>query len=326
MDSISLATNPSLDPLSGSFPRARPLIRARTWWPGSSGHSGPKFFCEIRVPAHRSNRYVVAVVPTPVVVIALTEIPQVCKADSWVSRRAPLSCRVVMVAHDAAFLDRLNRIRSLTVTTSSIESLVRSRSRVSTNTLLMPRSSYSPCWPPSDPIDRSISTASPPCSLRRLANPQAPINPGPHLAPASQARQRHRRQTTPPRSPSIERWPEPLPHFAPGCHRYRPIRPRLPTGQRPAVERGHCPTSTGVRTRPRKAIHAQSGYTWAYDEHAAARAEQVVGDVAARLVNLSGEAGDVAGIQWVIQRARRGLDGPTAELPPDSWNASGRRE
>jgi hypothetical protein len=180
----------------------------------------------------------------------------------------------------------------------------------------MPRSSYSPCWPPSDPIDRSISTASPPCSLRRLANPQAPINPGPHLAPASQARQRHRRQTTPPRSPSIERWPEPLPHFAPGCHRYRPIRPRLPTGQRPAVERGHCPTSTGVRTRPRKAIHAQSGYTWAYDEHAAARAEQVVGDVAARLVNLSGEAGDVAGIQWVIQRARRGLDGPTAELPP----------
>jgi hypothetical protein len=106
MDSISLATNPSLDPLSGSFRRARPLIRARTWWPGSSGHSGPKFFCEIRVPAHRSNRYVVAVVPTPVVVIALTEIPQVCKADSWVSRRAPLSCRVVMVAHDAAFLDR----------------------------------------------------------------------------------------------------------------------------------------------------------------------------------------------------------------------------
>ncbi|MGD9792046.1 MAG: hypothetical protein AB7V43_01090 [Acidimicrobiia bacterium] len=67
-----------------------------------------------------------------------------------------------------------------------------------------------------------------------------------------------------------------------------------------------------VRGKP---YTAQSGFTWAYDEHAAARAEQVVGDVAARLIDLYGEAGDAAGIQWVIQRARRGLDGPIAELP-----------
>ena len=43
--------------------------------------------------------------------------------------------------------------------------------------------------------------------------------------------------------------------------------------------------------------------------------EQVVGDVASRLIDLHGEAGDAAGIQWVIQRARRGLDGSIAELP-----------
>lgn len=67
-----------------------------------------------------------------------------------------------------------------------------------------------------------------------------------------------------------------------------------------------------VRGKP---YTARSGYTWAYDEHAAARAEQVVGDVAARLIDLHGEAGDVAGIQRVIQRARRGLDGAIAELP-----------
>jgi LysM domain len=67
-----------------------------------------------------------------------------------------------------------------------------------------------------------------------------------------------------------------------------------------------------VRGKP---YTARSGYTWAYDEHAAARAEQVVGDVAARLIDLHGEAGDAAGIQSVIQRARRGLDGPIAELP-----------
>ena len=67
-----------------------------------------------------------------------------------------------------------------------------------------------------------------------------------------------------------------------------------------------------VRGKP---YTARSGYTWAYDEHAAARAEQVVGDVAARLIDLHGEAGDAAGIQWVIQRARRGLDGSIAELP-----------
>jgi hypothetical protein len=67
-----------------------------------------------------------------------------------------------------------------------------------------------------------------------------------------------------------------------------------------------------VRGKP---YTARSGYTWAYDEHAAARAEQVVGDVAARLIDLHGEAGDAAGVQWVIQRARRGLDGPIAELP-----------
>ena len=67
-----------------------------------------------------------------------------------------------------------------------------------------------------------------------------------------------------------------------------------------------------VRGKP---YTARSGYTWAYDEHAAARAEQVVGDVAARLIDLHGESGDAAGIQRVIQRARRGLDGAIAELP-----------
>ena len=67
-----------------------------------------------------------------------------------------------------------------------------------------------------------------------------------------------------------------------------------------------------VRGKP---YTARSGYSWAYDEHAAARVEQVVGDVAARLIDLHGEAGDAAGIQWVIQRAKRGLDDAIAELP-----------
>lgn len=42
-----------------------------------------------------------------------------------------------------------------------------------------------------------------------------------------------------------------------------------------------------VRGKP---YTAQSGFTWAYDEHAAARAEQVVGDVAARLLDLYGRS------------------------------------
>ena len=91
-------------------------------------------------------------------------------------------------------------------------------------------------------------------------------------------------------------------------HAYR-LADDLPSGEaiemlRSALER--------VRGKP---YTAQSGYTWAYDEHAAARADQVIGDVAAQLIDLLGETGDVAGIQWVTQRARRGLDGPVAELP-----------
>jgi hypothetical protein len=90
-------------------------------------------------------------------------------------------------------------------------------------------------------------------------------------------------------SPIAEQWPDPLPHFAPGCHRYRPIRPRLPTGQRPAVERGHHPTSTGVQ--PRRRGRRRRRHPMGHPTSAT--------------------------------RTRRTHRRAT---PPDSWNASGRRE
>jgi len=66
-----------------------------------------------------------------------------------------------------------------------------------------------------------------------------------------------------------------------------------------------------VRGKP---YTAKTGYSWAYDEHAASRAVQVVGDVACRLVDLCGEAGDLPGVRAVIERASRAIDDPMGEF------------
>lgn len=66
-----------------------------------------------------------------------------------------------------------------------------------------------------------------------------------------------------------------------------------------------------VRGKP---YTAKAGYSWAYDEHAASRAVQVVGDVASRLVDLCGEAGDLPGARATIERASRAIDDPMAEV------------
>jgi len=67
-----------------------------------------------------------------------------------------------------------------------------------------------------------------------------------------------------------------------------------------------------VRGRP---FTAASGYTWAYDNHAALRAVQVVGDVATSLIDLYGEAGEASAILWTVDRAQRAMDAPPVECP-----------
>lgn len=66
-----------------------------------------------------------------------------------------------------------------------------------------------------------------------------------------------------------------------------------------------------VRGKP---YTAKAGYSWAYDEHAASRAVQVVGDAASRLVDLYGEAGDLTGVRATIERASRAIDDPMGEV------------
>lgn len=83
----------------------------------------------------------------------------------------------------------------------------------------------------------------------------------------------------------------------------------LPSGEAQRMLRGAMELVTG---RP---YTAPTGYSWAYDEHAASRAVQVVGDVAAQLVELFGEAGDPSGIRWTVDRASRSVDDPMTELP-----------
>ena len=66
-----------------------------------------------------------------------------------------------------------------------------------------------------------------------------------------------------------------------------------------------------VRGKP---YTAKAGYSWAYDEHAASRAVQVVGDAASRLLDLYGEAGDLSGARATIERASRAMDDPMEEV------------
>ena len=66
-----------------------------------------------------------------------------------------------------------------------------------------------------------------------------------------------------------------------------------------------------VRGKP---YTAKAGYSWAYDEHAASRAAQVVGDAAGRLIDLYGEAGDLSEVRATIERASRAIDDPMGEV------------
>jgi hypothetical protein len=67
-----------------------------------------------------------------------------------------------------------------------------------------------------------------------------------------------------------------------------------------------------VRGKP---YTARAGYTWAYDEHATTRAEQAIGDVAGRLIELHAETGNTKAAHAAADRASRAFDNPTGELP-----------
>lgn len=67
-----------------------------------------------------------------------------------------------------------------------------------------------------------------------------------------------------------------------------------------------------VRGKP---YTARAGYTWAYDEHAATRAEQAIGDVATSLIELLAETGDTKAAHSAADRASRAFDDPAGELP-----------
>ena len=67
-----------------------------------------------------------------------------------------------------------------------------------------------------------------------------------------------------------------------------------------------------VRGKP---YTANEGYTWAYDEHATTRAIQVVVDATVQLVDLCGQAGDLAGLRWAVDRAGRAIDDPALMVP-----------
>ena len=67
-----------------------------------------------------------------------------------------------------------------------------------------------------------------------------------------------------------------------------------------------------VRGKP---YTARAGYTWAYDEHAATRAEQAIGDVASTLIELLAETGNTKAAHAAADRASKAFDNPAAELP-----------
>jgi hypothetical protein len=67
-----------------------------------------------------------------------------------------------------------------------------------------------------------------------------------------------------------------------------------------------------VRGKP---YTARVGYTWAYDEHAATRAEQAIGDVASSLIELLAETGNTKAAHAAAARASKAFDDPAGELP-----------
>jgi LysM domain len=67
-----------------------------------------------------------------------------------------------------------------------------------------------------------------------------------------------------------------------------------------------------VRGKP---YTARAGYTWAYDEHAATRAEQAIGDVASSLIELLAETGNTKAAHAAADRASKAFDDPAGELP-----------
>jgi LysM domain len=67
-----------------------------------------------------------------------------------------------------------------------------------------------------------------------------------------------------------------------------------------------------VRGKP---YTARAGYTWAYDEHAATRAEQAIGDVASSLIELLAETGNTKAARAAADRASKAFDDPAGELP-----------
>jgi hypothetical protein len=67
-----------------------------------------------------------------------------------------------------------------------------------------------------------------------------------------------------------------------------------------------------VRGKP---YTARAGYTWAYDEHAATRAEQAIGDLASRLIELLAETGNTKAVHAAADRASKAFDDPAGELP-----------
>jgi hypothetical protein len=82
----------------------------------------------------------------------------------------------------------------------------------------------------------------------------------------------------------------------------------------PSSEAIHALTEA-LNTVRGKPYTARAGYTWAYDEHAATRAEQAIGDVASRLIELLAETGNTKATHAAADRASKAFDNPAGELP-----------
>jgi hypothetical protein len=67
-----------------------------------------------------------------------------------------------------------------------------------------------------------------------------------------------------------------------------------------------------VRGKP---YTARTGYTWANDEQAVLRAQHVVVDATAHLIELLGEVGDTQGVDRAAIQAARAIDDPLTQLP-----------
>jgi hypothetical protein len=83
----------------------------------------------------------------------------------------------------------------------------------------------------------------------------------------------------------------------------------LPSGEAVAT------LQAGLQMVRGKPYIARSGYTWAVDEQAAVRAQQAIVDLAARLVELLGDAGDTRGVLRVTSQAAHAIDDPLTQLP-----------